>query len=386
MKIHEYQAKEIFSEFSIPVPRGSVARDAEEAKKIAEEIGGGRWMIKAQIHAGGRGKGGGVRVAETLEGVAQTAEELLGMTLVTPQTGPQGKRVTKVLVEEGVAVKEEFYLGVALDRAKQCPVLIASSEGGMGIEELAANHPERIVREWIDIGLGLPGFQARNLLFGMGIDAGFMRAGGGILTKLYRLFESSDCTLVEINPLVVTEDKGLLALDAKIEFDDNALFRHKHFLEMEDTEEQDPLDVEASRHRLNYIRMDGNLGIMVNGAGLAMATMDLIKQAGASPANFLDVGGGATTEMVTKGLEIILQDKNVRGILINIFGGILRCDVLAKGVVEAASKVKIEVPVVVRLDGTNVEEGRHILAESDLDFIVADSIADAAEKVRAIAS
>lgn len=386
MKIHEYQAKEIFSEFSIPVPQGSLARDAEEAKRIAEEIGGGLWVIKAQIHAGGRGKGGGVRVAETLEAVAAIAEEMIGMTLVTPQTGPQGKRVTKVLVEEGVQVKEEFYVGVAVDRARQCPVLIASSEGGMGIEELAASHPERIVREWIDVGLGLPGFQARNLLFGMGLDAGLMRAGVGILTQLYRLFESSDCTLVEINPLVVTEDKQLVALDAKIEFDDNGLFRHKHLLELEDTEEQDPLDVEASRHRLNYIRMDGDLGIMVNGAGLAMATMDLIKQAGAIPANFLDVGGGATTEMVTKGLEIILRDKNVRGILINIFGGILRCDVLARGVVEAASNVKIEVPVVVRLDGTNVEEGRQILAESDLELIVADSMADAAEKVRAIAS
>ena len=384
MKIHEYQAKEIFSEFSIPVPRGSLARDAKEAKRIAEEIGGGLWVIKAQIHAGGRGKGGGVRVAETLEAVAEIAEEMIGMTLVTPQTGPQGKRVTKVLVEEGVQVKEEFYVGVAVDRARQCPVLIASSEGGMGIEELAASHPERIVREWIDVGLGLPGFQARNLLFGMGLDAGLMRAGVGILTQLYRLFESSDCTLVEINPLVVTEDKQLVALDAKIEFDDNGLFRHKHLLELEDTEEQDPLDVEASRHRLNYIRMDGDLGIMVNGAGLAMATMDLIKQAGAIPANFLDVGGGATTEMVTKGLEIILRDKNVRGILINIFGGILRCDVLARGVVEAASNVKIEVPVVVRLDGTNVEEGRNILGQSGLDFVVADSMADAAEKVREI--
>ncbi len=384
MKIHEYQAKEIFSEFSIPVPRGQVARDAKEAKRIAEEIGGGLWVIKAQIHAGGRGKGGGVRVAETLEAVAEIAEEMIGMTLVTPQTGPQGKRVTKVLVEEGVQIKEEFYVGVAVDRARQCPVLIASSEGGMGIEELAASHPERIVREWIDVGLGLPGFQARNLLFGMGLDAGLMRAGVGILTQLYRLFESSDCTLVEINPLVVTEDKQLVALDAKIEFDDNGLFRHKHLLELEDTEEQDPLDVEASRHRLNYIRMDGDLGIMVNGAGLAMATMDLIKQAGAIPANFLDVGGGATTEMVTKGLEIILRDKNVRGILINIFGGILRCDVLARGVVEAASNVKIEVPVVVRLDGTNVEEGRNILGQSGLDFVVADSMADAAEKVREI--
>ncbi len=384
MKIHEYQAKEIFSEFSIPVPKGSVAHDAKEAKRIAEEIGGGRWVIKAQIHAGGRGKGGGVRVAETLEAVGEIAEEMLGMTLVTPQTGPQGKLVSKVLVEEGITVKQEFYVGAVVDRPNQCPVLIASAEGGMGIEELAATHPDRIVREWVDVGVGISAFQARNLVFGMGIDAGLVRDGVRVFTQLYRIFDSLDCTLVEINPLVITEDNRLLALDAKIEFDDNALYRHKELLELEDYAEQDPLDLEASRHRLNYIRLDGDLGIMVNGAGLAMATMDLIKQAGASPANFLDVGGGATTEMVTKGFEIILNDENVRGILINIFGGILRCDVLAKGVVEAASKVKINVPVVVRLDGTNVEEGRQILAESDLELIVADSIADAAEKVKGI--
>jgi succinyl-CoA synthetase beta subunit len=384
MRIHEYQAKEIFSQFRIPVPRGSVARDPEEAKKIAEQIGGSRWLVKAQVHAGGRGKGGGVRVAETPNAVSEIAEEMLGMTLVTPQTGPQGRRVRKILVEEGLTVKQEFYVGAAVDRAKQRPVLIASSEGGMGIEELAASHPERIVREWIDVGIGFPAFQARNLLFGMGIDASLVRAGIRIFSQLYRLFESKDCTLVEINPLVVTEDKRLLALDAKIEFDDNARYRHKDLLELEDTDEQDPLELEASRHRVNYIRMDGDIGIMVNGAGLAMATMDLIKQAGASPANFLDVGGGATTEMVTKGLEIILGDKNVRGILINIFGGILRCDVLAKGVVEAAKKVAMKVPVVVRLEGTNVEEGRNILARSDLNFIVADSMADAAEKVRGI--
>jgi succinyl-CoA synthetase beta subunit len=386
MKIHEYQAKEIFSEFSIPVPKGEVAHDAKEAKRIAEEIGGGRWVIKAQIHAGGRGKGGGVRVAETLEAVGEIAEEMIGMTLVTPQTGPQGKLVSKVLVEEGITVKQEFYVGAVVDRPNQCPVLIASAEGGMGIEELAATHPDRIVREWIDVGVGISAFQARNLVFGLGIDASLVRDGVRVFTQLYRIFDSLDCTLVEINPLVITEDNRLLALDAKIEFDDNALYRHKELLELEDSAEQDPLDLEASRHRLNYIRLDGDLGIMVNGAGLAMATMDLIKQAGASPANFLDVGGGATTEMVTKGFEIILNDENVRGILINIFGGILRCDVLAKGVVEAASKVKIKVPVVVRLDGTNVEEGRQILAESDLELIVADSMADAAEKVRAIAS
>ncbi|NVM21013.1 MAG: ADP-forming succinate--CoA ligase subunit beta [Desulfobacterales bacterium] len=386
MKIHEYQAKEIFSKFAIPVPKGSAARAGKEAKQIAEEIGGSQWVVKAQIHAGGRGKAGGVRVADTPEAVVEIAEEMLGMSLVTPQTGPQGVRVSKVLVEEALAVKQEFYVGAAVDRARQCPVLIAGSEGGMEIEELAKSHPERIVRERVDVGLGLPAFQVRNLLFGMGMDAGLMRAGTGVIRGLYRLFDSFDCTLAEINPLVVTEDGRLLALDAKIDFDDNAMFRHKDLLELEDAGEKDPLELEASRHRLNYIRMDGNVGIMVNGAGLAMATMDLIKQAGASPANFLDVGGGATTEMVTKGFEIILGDKNVRGILINIFGGILRCDVLANGVVEAASKVRINVPVVVRLEGTNVEQGRKILAGSGLDFVVADSMADAAEKVRGIAS
>jgi succinyl-CoA synthetase beta subunit len=386
MKIHEYQAKEIFSKFGIPVPRGSMTQDAEEARKIAEEIGGPRWVVKAQIHAGGRGKGGGVRVAETPGAVGKIAQEMLGMTLLTPQTGPQGRQVRKVLVEEGLAIKQEFYVGAAVDRARQCPVLIASAEGGMGIEELAASRPEAIVREWIDVGIGLAAFQARNLVFGMGMDAGLVRAGTSVLNQLYRVFESLDCMLVEINPLIVTEDHQLLALDAKIDFDDNALYRHKDLLELDDPDEQEPLELEASQHRLNYIRLEGDVGIMVNGAGLAMATMDLIQQAGARPANFLDVGGGATTEMVTKGLEIILGDENVRGILINIFGGILRCDVLANGVVEAAKKVAIKVPVVVRLDGTNVEEGRQILAQSDLDFIVADTMADAAAKVRAMVS
>ena len=386
MKIHEYQAKEIFSKFGIPVPRGSMTRDAEEARKIAEEIGGSRWVVKAQIHAGGRGKGGGVRVAETPGAVGRIAQEMLGMTLITPQTGPQGRQVRKVLVEEGLAIKQEFYVGTAVDRARQCPVLIASAEGGMGIEELAASRPEAIVREWIDVGIGLPAFQARNLVFGMGIDAGLVRAGTSVLNQLYGVFESLDCMLVEINPLIVTEDSQVLALDAKIDFDDNALYRHKDLLELDDPDEQEPLELEASQYRLNYIRLEGDVGIMVNGAGLAMATMDLIQQAGARPANFLDVGGGATTEMVTKGLEIILGDENVRGILINIFGGILRCDVLANGVVEAAKNVAIKVPVVVRLDGTNVEEGRQILAQSDLDFIVADTMADAAAKVRAMVS
>ena len=384
MKIHEYQAKAIFKDYSIPVPKGTVASSPEEARKIAQDLGGVRWVVKAQIHAGGRGKGGGVQVVDTLDGVSDAAKAILGMTLVTPQTGAQGKLVRKVLVEEGVSVKQEFYIGAAVDRVKQSPVLIASAEGGMGIEELAATYPDRIFREWVDVSVGFSGFQARNLVFGLGLDAGMIRPGTGIFLQLYRLFESLDCSLVEINPLVVTTDDRLLALDAKIDFDDSALYRHKDLPALKDPHEKDPLELEATKHRLNYIRLDGDVGIMVNGAGLAMATMDLIKQAGASPANFLDVGGGATTEMVTKGFEIILGDKNVRGILINIFGGILRCDVLADGVVEAAKNVDIKVPVVVRLDGTNVEDGRRILAEADLGFLVADSMADAAEKVKGI--
>jgi succinyl-CoA synthetase beta subunit len=386
MKIHEYQAKEIFSKFGIPVPRGAMAQDGDEAGKAAEEIGGSRWVVKAQIHAGGRGKGGGVRIAESSEAVSKIAREMLGMTLVTPQTGPQGRYVRKVLIEEGLAIKQEFYVGAAIDRGRQCPVLMASGEGGMEIEELAASRPEAIVREWIDMGIGLAGFQARNLVFGMGMKGGLVRAGTSLLSQLYTVFESLDCMLVEINPLIMTEDDRLVALDAKIDFDDNALYRHKDRLDLDDPNEQDPLELEASQHRLNYIRLEGDVGIMVNGAGLAMATMDLIKQAGARPANFLDVGGGATTDMVTKGFEIILGDENVRGILINIFGGILRCDVLANGVVEAAKKVAIKVPVVVRLDGTNVQEGRQILARSDLDLVVAETMADAAAKVRAMVS
>jgi succinyl-CoA synthetase beta subunit len=382
MKIHEYQAKEILSRFSIPVPKGRVTDNAQEAGKIAEQIGGTRWVVKAQIHAGGRGKGGGVRTAETPQAVAEVAGGILGMNLVTPQTGPRGTVVRKVLVEEALTVKQEFYVGAIVDRSRQSPVLIASSEGGMGIEELAAKCPDRIVREWVDVGLGFQAFQARNMVFQMGIGGNLVRGFSGVFSQLYKLFDILDCTLVEINPLVVTEGDGLFALDAKIDFDGNALYRHKELKDLADTGEEDPLERQAAESRLNYIRLDGDVGIMVNGAGLAMATMDLIKQAGAAPANFLDVGGGATTEMVTKGFEIILADRNVRGILINIFGGILRCDVFANGVVEAAKRVKIRVPVVVRLDGTNVQEGRRILAESGLDFVVAHSMADATEKVR----
>ena len=384
MKIHEYQAKDLFSQFEIPVPKGSVAENADQAARIAQEIGGDRWVIKAQVHAGGRGQGGGVRVAETVDQVSREAVGILGMNLVTPQTGPQGKLVRKVLVEQGLSVAQEFYVGITVDRSSQCPVVIASAEGGMGIEELAATAPERIVREWVDVGLGFQAYQGRNLAFGLGVGPNLIRPFAGVFAKLYKLFSRMDCMLVEINPLVVTQDEQVLALDAKIELDNSAMYRHKDLAGLADMGEKDPLEVTAAEHRLNYIRLDGDIGIMVNGAGLAMATMDLIKQAGASPANFLDVGGGATAEMVTKGLEIILGDKHVRGILINIFGGILRCDVLAKGVVEAAANVDIGVPVVVRLDGTNVAEGRKILAAADLEFIVAESMLDAAEKVNGI--
>lgn len=325
-----------------------------------------------------------MRVADTPEDVRETARALLGTSLITPQTGPEGKLVRKVLVEEGLSIAKEYYVAVTVDRVGQCPVMIAGAEGGMEIETLAATQPEKIFRESIDLGVGFCGFQARNLAFRLGLDPAVVRAAGALFNGLYKVFESLDCSLVEVNPLVATQDGRILALDAKIDFDDNALYRHKDLLALDDPDEKDPLELEAGKYRLNYIRLDGDVGIMVNGAGLAMATMDLIQQAGARPANFLDVGGGATTEMVTKGFEIILADPNVRGILINIFGGILRCDVLANGVVEAARNVDIRVPVVVRLDGTNVEEGRRILATSGLEFLVAHSMADAAEKVRGL--
>lgn len=385
MKIHEYQAKQIFSEHGIPVPRGSTASNAEEATQIARRTSASRWVVKAQILAGGRGKAGGVRMADSPRAVGKAAKEMLGTTLVTTQTGPKGRRVSKVLVEEGLRIKQEFYVGATIDRANQCPVLIVGLEGGTDVEESAALRPDRIVRELIDVKVGLPSALAQDLASCMGLDAGVLDNCADLLIKIYNLFVSLDCTMVEINPLVATAERQLVALDAKMEFDDNALFRHEPLIDLQDTSDLDPLELEASRHRLNYIRMDGDLAIMVNGAGLAMATMDLVKQAGARPANFLDVGGGATMEMVTKAFEIILQDKNVRGILINIFGGILRCDVLARGIVEASKSVAVRVPVVVRLDGTNVEQGRAILAGSGLDFQVAHSMADAALKVKLLA-
>jgi len=385
MKIHEYQAKELFQKYGVPIPRGKVAFTVEEAEAAAAELGTLPVVIKAQIHAGGRGKGGGVKLARTAQEVASVAGSILGMTLVTHQTGPEGRLVRKVLVEEGLEIEKELYLSLLPDRATATIVLMASEAGGMDIEEVAATTPEKIVKVHVDPLLGLQPFMARKLAYGLHLDADLVKLFIPMVNALYRLCTDYDCSLVEINPLVITKDRRILALDAKMNFDDNALFRHKDILAYRDLDEEDPLEVEASKYNLNYIKMDGNIGNMVNGAGLAMATMDIIKLAGAEPANFLDVGGGASAEMVENGFRIILSDPNVKGVLINIFGGILRCDVLAQGVVEATKKVDVKVPVVIRMEGTNVEQGREILEKSGLNLIVAKDLSDAAEKIAAIA-
>jgi len=381
MKIHEYQAKEILKSYGVPVPKGRVAETPAEARKIAEEIGRKPIVVKAQIHAGGRGKGGGVRVVNHPEEAEKASKEILGMTLVTPQTGPTGRLVRKVLIEEGVEIKEELYLGVVIDRSMTCPVVMASREGGVEIEKVAAESPEKIVKEWIDPTTGFRPFQANKIGYGLGLEPGQISKMRNILFGLYKAFYEKDCLLAEINPLVLTQSGDFIALDAKMNFDDNGLFRHKEIGALRDLNEEAPLEVEASRHNLNYIKLDGNVGCMVNGAGLAMATMDIIKLAGAEPANFLDVGGGATVEMVKNGFKILMSDPNVKVVFINIFGGILRCDTLAKGVLEAVSEVNVNVPVVVRLEGTNVEEGRRILRESGLNFTVASGMQEGAEKV-----
>ncbi len=385
MNIHEYQAKELFRKFDIPIPRGRVTLNVDEAKEIAEELAVLPVVVKAQIHAGGRGKGGGVKLADSPEEAAKLAGEILGMTLVTHQTGPEGKIVGKVLVEEGLAIEKELYLGVVPDRATASLVFMASEAGGMDIEEVAASTPEKIIKQQVIPGEGLQPFQARVLAYGLNLEPEVVKQFIPLVSKLYNLFMKYDCSLVEINPLVITKDRKLIALDAKINFDDNSLYRQKEIFEYRDLSEEDTLEVEASKYHLNYIKLDGNIGNMVNGAGLAMATMDIIKLAGAEPANFLDVGGGASAEMVENGFRIILSDKNVKGVLINIFGGILRCDILARGVVEAANKVGIQVPVVIRMEGTNVKEGRRILDESGLDLQVATDVWDAASKVARIA-
>ena len=384
MKIHEYQAKELLKKFNVPVPEGAVADTNREARQVAEELGQGPFVIKAQIHAGGRGKGGGIKVAATPDEVERVADQILGMTLVTHQTGPEGRLVNQVLVEQAHEIERELYLGIVPDRSLGRPVLMMSAAGGMEIEEVAARTPELIIKEAVNPITGCMGYQARNLAFGVGLDPGLLRPAVSFIENLYRMFIALDCSLAEINPLVVTKDGKLLALDAKLNFDDNAMFRHHDLAALEDPSEMDPLEFEARKHHLNYIRLSGNVGAMVNGAGLAMATMDLIKAAGAEPANFLDVGGGASAEMVTNGFRIILGDPNVKGVLINIFGGILRCDVLASGVVEAVKTVQVKVPIIVRLEGTNVEQGREILQTSGLKFTVAADMQDAAKKVAAL--
>lgn len=380
MKIHEYQAKEILKKFGVAAPRGSLATTAAEAKKIAAELGG-TVVVKAQIHAGGRGKGGGVKLAKSPEEAEKIAKAMLGMKLVTHQTGPQGKEVHKVLVEEGLAIERELYLGIVLDRAKRQLVFMASTEGGVEIEKVAAETPEKILKEYIDPAVGFQPFQARKLAFGLGLKGDQVKNALRFFAALYRAYVQSDCSLAEINPLVVTQDGQVLALDAKINFDDNALFRHPDFLQLRDLSEEEPLEVEASKYHLNYIKLDGEVGCMVNGAGLAMATMDMIKLAGSAPANFLDVGGGANPETVENGFKILLSDKNVKGVLINIFGGIVRCDRVAKGVIEAAGKMDINVPVVVRLEGTNAEEAAQLLEQSGMAFEVGRNFEDAARKI-----
>jgi len=384
MKIHEYQAKELLRKFQVPVPEGAVAGTAAQARQVAENLPGGPFVVKAQIHAGGRGKGGGIKTAATAQEVERLAGQILGMTLITPQTGPEGKLVKQVLVEQAQEIARELYLGIVPDRTLGRPVIMMSAAGGMEIEEVAARTPELIIKEAVNPITGCLPYQARNLAFGVGLDPQLLRPAVSFIDSLYRLFIALDCSLAEINPLVVTKSGALLALDAKLNLDDNALFRHRDLAGLEDPSEMDPLEFEARKHQLNYIRLNGNVGAMVNGAGLAMATMDLIKAAGAEPANFLDVGGGASAEMVSNGFRIILGDPQVKGVLINIFGGILRCDVLASGVVEAVQEVKVQVPIIVRLEGTNVEQGREILKNSGLKFTVATDMLDAAQKVAAL--
>jgi succinyl-CoA synthetase beta subunit len=379
MKVHEYQAKEILATYGVAVPRGTVVTKAEDARKAAEELGG-RVVVKAQVHAGGRGKAGGVKLAANPDEAVQVAEKILGMRLVTKQTGAEGKLVRKVLVEEALPIERELYLGIVLDRSEGFPVMMASRFGGMEIEEVAAENPDAILKAHFDPDSGLLPFQARKLAFGLGLEGDAFKAALKFMTALAKAYAHTDASLAEINPLVTTTDGRVIALDAKMNFDDNALFRHPDIVEMRDLDEEEPLEVEASKYDLNYIKLDGNIGCMVNGAGLAMATMDTIKLFGGEPANFLDVGGGASQERVAAAFRILLSDPNVEGVLINIFGGIVRCDMIARGVIEAAREVEVKVPLVVRLEGTNVEEGRRLLGESGLDLIVAEGMADAAEK------
>jgi succinyl-CoA synthetase beta subunit len=380
MKLHEYQAKAVLADYGVPVPKGGVADTPAEVETIAQGLGR-RVVVKAQIHAGGRGKGGGVKLADNPDQAAEAGSQILGMTLVTPQTGPEGRVVRKVLVEEALDIGRELYLGVTVDREKNCAVMIASEAGGVDIEEVATHTPEKILKEWIDPLLGLRPFQARRLAYALHLEPDQQSQAVTLMQGLYRAFLEKDCSLAEVNPLIVTRGGALLALDAKMDLDDNGLFRHPELQELRDIGEENPFEVEASKYRLNYIKLDGNVSCIVNGAGLAMATMDLVKLAGAEPANFLDVGGGANAEMVENAFRILLMDPNVRAVFINIFGGILRCDVFAQGVVQAVKNVQVQLPVVVRMEGTNVEKGRALLQESGLNFVVAENMRDAAEKV-----
>ena len=380
MKIHEYQGKQLLAKYGVTVPRGVVVTDEKQVPAAVNTLGL-PVVVKAQIHAGGRGKGGGVKLARSMDEAVNIARSIIGMKLVTHQTGPEGREVRTVLIEEGLRIKQEFYLGIVLDRALSRLVFMASSAGGMEIEEVAANEPEKILKEAIDPAVGLQQFQARKLAFGIGLPKETVNKAAKFMTALYRAFVDLDASLAEINPFLLTEEGELYALDAKLNFDDNALFRHKDYSELRDLNEEDPLEIEASKHDLNYIKLDGNIGCMVNGAGLAMATMDIIKLAGGEPANFLDIGGGASQERVESAFRILLSDTNVRAVLINIFGGIVRTDMVASGVVAAARNIGVKVPVVVRLEGTNVEKGKEIIAKSNLNVTSADDLDDAAQKI-----
>jgi succinyl-CoA synthetase beta subunit len=385
VKIHEYQAKAILARYGVPVPRGEMATTSAEAGEIARRLGGGVSVVKAQIHAGGRGKGGGVKVVKSVEEAERVAGQLLGMQLVTIQTGPGGQKVTRILVEEGLKIARELYFGMLIDRSSRSPVLMASSAGGVDIEEVAEKTPHLIVKEVVDPGVGLTPFQARKIAFGIGLEGAQIGQAVKLLSALYQAFVGADASLIEINPLIVTGEGNLLALDAKVTFDDNALYRHQDYKDLRDTAEEDPLEVEASKYSLNYIRLDGAIGCMVNGAGLAMATMDIIKLAGGEPANFLDVGGGANAEQIRNAFRILMSDANVKAVLVNIFGGILRCDVLAQGLIAAVTELNVKVPIVIRMEGTNVELGKQMLADSGLNFTNADSMGEAAAKVVALA-
>lgn len=381
MKIHEYQGKELLKSFGVSVPRGIVARSPEEAEQAAKELGTEVVVVKAQIHAGGRGKGGGVKLAKSPAEAKEIAAKMLGMMLVTHQTGPEGREVKTLLIEEGLPIDREFYLGITLDRVSGRNVFMASPAGGMDIEKVAEETPELIFKETIEPGVGMQPYQARKLAFGLGLPGDLVGQAAKFMMTLYKAYEEMDASLVEINPFLLTKDGRLIALDAKVNFDDNALFRHKGYLELRDLNEEEPLEIEASKYDLNYIKLDGNIGCMVNGAGLAMATMDIIKLHGSEPANFLDVGGGASKERVENAFRILLADPNVKAVLINIFGGIVRCDTVANGVVAAAKNLDVKIPIVARLEGTNVEEGKRVLAESGMGIIPADGMSDAAKKV-----